>query len=282
MRHATALAVLAMMATPTLAADYLRGPLPEPAARVSAPQAYDWSGFTVSVLGAHGTGKANQTALAADATNAAFPDLSATTAISSLVNYGRPTLRGNGFSVALGYNTMWDDVVVGVEAEYTRLSGRASSTFGPIGRNLGVSGSTTNSWDTVVSGAAESRVQDYTVARVRVGAAFDRFLPFVTMGVAAGRISSTARVHGTTQEYYNDLDPTTQLPRSTAVSGVIPGDATVKTNSFTWGYALGLGMDVAVTDNIFLRGQYEYLGFGGTNNVHIGLNTFKGGAGIKF
>ncbi|MCA0424087.1 MAG: outer membrane beta-barrel protein [Proteobacteria bacterium] len=280
MRRSLALALLTLTVVPSEAADYLRGPLPEPAARVSEPPAYDWSGFTITGMGLYGTGKADQSRLANNTAMSAFPDLGGTSAIASLANFGRPNLRGNGFSVAVGYNTMWDDVVVGVEAEYSRMGGTGTSSFGPITRN--VYSDTSNSWDTTLSGEARTRVRDYMVGRMKVGAAYDRFLPFVTLGVAAGRVTSNAHVYGTTQQYYNDLDPTTSLPRSTAASGVIVGDGRTKTGSYTWGYALGLGMDVAITDNIFLRGQYEYLGFGSNNNAHVGLNTFKGGAGVKF
>lgn len=282
MRRATALAMMTLMATTAHAADYLRGPLPEPAMRAPAPQAYDWSGFTIAVLGAHGTGKVDQSTLSTDVANATFPDLGGTSLIAGLVNYGRPTLRGNGFSVAFGYNTMWDDVVVGAEAEYTQLSGVATSAFGPIGRDLYSSTSTSTSWDTNVSGTARTRVRDYTVGRFRVGTAFDRFLPYATLGIAVGRTSSSAQLTGTTQQYYHDLDPTTSLPRATAVSGVIPGNGMTKTSAMTWGYALGAGIDVAITDGIFLRGQYEYLGFGGSKNASLGMNTFKGGIGAKF
>ena len=280
MRLAAVLAVTALSFTPALAADYLRGPLPEPAAKTGISQSWDWSGYTVSVHGLWGTGTADQSGLANSVTNATFPDLAATSAIAGLVNFGTPTLRGSGYGFAFGYNTQFDDVVLGLEGEYNRASMTADSAFGPVARRLATTGTT--QWDTTVSGSARTRVRDYGVLRARVGAAFDRFLPFVSAGLVVGRFNSTASMSGTTQEMQLYTDPNTNVQSWIPLSGVLASSGSVKTSGYSWGYAVGAGLDVAITDAIFARGQWEYLGIGGASNVNIGLHTFKGGIGARF
>lgn len=281
MRLAAVLAVTALSFTPALAADYLRGPLPEPAAKTGISQTWDWSGYTVSVHGLWGTGTADQSGLATPVTNATFPDLAATSAIAGLANFGSPTLRGSGYGFAFGYNTQFDDVVLGLEGEYNRVSMNAESSFGPVYRRLAVSGSTSQ-WDVNVSGAARTRVRDYGVLRARVGAAFDRFLPFVSAGVVVGRFNSSASMSGTVQEMQLYTDTTTNVQSWVPLSSILTSSGSTKTSSFAWGYAVGAGLDVAITDAIFARGQWEYIGVGGSSNVNIGLHTFKGGVGARF
>ena len=281
MRCATAVLISTLTVTSAQAADYLRGPLPEPAHRPVQSQQIDWSGFYVGGTGAYTSGTVDQSRLGSPLANAAFPYTSGTNAMIPMITFGKPSLKGTGFGVFAGYNTMWDDVVLGMEGEYNRVGTDAKSSFGPIGRAVS-STSGTHLWDTTLSGTAKTRVQDYGVIRARVGAAFDRFLPYVTVGVAAGRINSTASIVGTTQEYEMQANPSGVGYTRFDHSGVIAGNATIKTSTTTWGYALGMGMDVAVTDNIFLRGQWEYLNFGGSKNANVSLNTFKGGLGAKF
>ena len=43
-----------------------------------------------------------------------------------------------------------------------------------------------------------------------------------------------------------------------------------------------LGARLAVTPNIFLRGEYEYVRFFGLDGLKLYLNTARVGAGIKF
>jgi outer membrane immunogenic protein len=82
--------------------------------------------------------------------------------------------------------------------------------------------------------------------RGRVGYAFDRFLVYGTGGLA--------------------------------VAGV--GDAT---NSTEVGLALGAGADIAFTDNLFGRVEYQYANYGSTP-FHDNLSTHEVriGLGVKF
>jgi outer membrane immunogenic protein len=72
-------------------------------------------------------------------------------------------------------------------------------------------------------------------ARVRLGYAFDRFLPYVTGGVAFGHFDFDERDFGA---FYGNAD----------------GDLV--------GWTLGLGGEYALTDNWIIRGEYRYTEFG--------------------
>jgi outer membrane immunogenic protein len=68
-------------------------------------------------------------------------------------------------------------------------------------------------------------------ARLRAGYAFDRFLPFVTGGVAIGRYSGTE--NGTLENSENMV-----------------------------GWTAGAGLEYAVTDNLIARVEYRYSDYG--------------------
>jgi opacity protein-like surface antigen len=49
-----------------------------------------------------------------------------------------------------------------------------------------------------------------------------------------------------------------------------------------YGLTIGAGLDVALTRNIFLRAEYEYLQFQPVASTIVQINTVRAGAGIKF
>jgi len=48
------------------------------------------------------------------------------------------------------------------------------------------------------------------------------------------------------------------------------------------GFTAGAGVDIALTQNIFLRGEYQYAWFVDFNGHKFNVNTIRGGAGVKF
>jgi opacity protein-like surface antigen len=49
-----------------------------------------------------------------------------------------------------------------------------------------------------------------------------------------------------------------------------------------WGFTVGAGLDFAVTQNIFLRAEYEYVQFTPVAGVEININSGRAGLGVKF
>ena len=75
--------------------------------------------------------------------------------------------------------------------------------------------------------------------------------------------------------------PTTVIQKSPPGTFVFPATAG-KNNEWLYGYALGGGLDYALTHHIFVRGEYEYVQFQTVAGVDINVNTVRVGAGIKF
>ena len=53
-------------------------------------------------------------------------------------------------------------------------------------------------------------------------------------------------------------------------------------NVYVGGFLAGLGVDVAVLPNVFLRAEWEYIAWGPVNGIHSSLNTGRAGIGIRF
>ena len=99
----------------------------------------------------------------------------------------------------IGYNAQWGDVVLGLEASYYHTNVSAGS-FGRTPSDssfiLEPDGSF-YSIPTAVSGQSVISLTDFGTLRARAGWAVDRFLPYMTGGVALGRASysTTATVY---------------------------------------------------------------------------------------
>ena len=55
-----------------------------------------------------------------------------------------------------------------------------------------------------------------------------------------------------------------------------------QTGAFAYGYTAGFGMDICVWNNLFVRGEYEYVKFGEFNGINMHIHTVRAGAGLKF
>jgi outer membrane immunogenic protein len=51
---------------------------------------------------------------------------------------------------------------------------------------------------------------------------------------------------------------------------------------FAYGYTGGLGIDIALMPNLFVRAEWEYIQFAPVMDVNIYVNTVRAGAGLKF
>src|SRR5579864_6546944 len=55
-----------------------------------------------------------------------------------------------------------------------------------------------------------------------------------------------------------------------------------KSGEWMYGVTVGGGLDVALTRNVFLRAEYEYVQFAAIANLVVQVNTVRGGLGVKF
>jgi opacity protein-like surface antigen len=287
--------------------DYLRGADydPPPTALV------DWSGVYVGGHGGYTSGSFAQRNAAQSALANYFNsrDIEAQYSVSTLVSFPGSKGRGASYGAFAGYNLQFDDVVVGLEADYTHSNQRTQSTYG-IGRTMTTTG---GMYETVnFNGVSKTEIEDYGTIRARAGYAVGSFLPFVTAGLAIGQVRfndsvavqnfgynsgtytanqalTTGQSVAVTNHGYASFNQNYPQPYSTPAGGgvqTVPAAATnvvandrVKT---VGGVALGFGLEYALTQNILLRGEYQYVNFQSFNGHNAELNTVRGGAAVKF
>src|ERR1700692_2111581 len=55
-----------------------------------------------------------------------------------------------------------------------------------------------------------------------------------------------------------------------------------RTNNFVAGWTRGLGMEYVLWNNVFLRGEWEYIKFLSVMNTTVSMNNLRAGIGYKF
>jgi opacity protein-like surface antigen len=256
-------AALLVMAQSAQAADLsdlpiLRGPLTDGLSRTN------WQGYYIGAQAGTGQSDMNFTGATRDITahllaNTAMEN---TASVSSWPLLGKSSQTGNAYGGFFGYNGQWDDVVVGVEANYMHGKFGGAQTDS-MARSFNVN---TVRDDVTYQASAAMAISDMGTLRARAGYAFGSFLPYLFGGAAFGLadISRTAVISGYQGGVaFQDLVGTS-----------------VQSQHLLYGYTAGLGFDVNLCAGLFLRGEWEYLRF--TASVDTQINTVRGGLGYKF
>jgi outer membrane immunogenic protein len=262
------------------AADYPLPPIAsEPIAYVPAfPTYFRWQGFYV---GGHFTaGDAN-----ADFTNSTRPlinfslrelALEAQAAPSTWPVLGATDTRSvGGLGGYAGYNLQFDNAIIGVELNYTHSAFNAVAPSSPIERVVSAGG---NTYDVTLTASGSMSIQDFATLRARLGWSADNFMPYATLGVAAGRadIALTTNVSGT------QTGPNPNPPPATLVVPFSFTQSVSKSSAFLFGYAAGTGVDVALTSHLFARAEYEYIQFMPVSQITSHIHVGRAGIGLKF
>ena len=119
-------------------------------------------------------------------------------------------------------------------------------------------------------------IRDYGSLRVRGGYALGCFLPYLFGGVALGQADINRRAD--VDLFYRYVG--TQIP---ALPNIAPPPASLTDNAnahFIYGYSGGLGIDMMLFANLFVRAEWEYMRF--TAPVDTTINTVRAGIGYKF
>ena len=237
----------------------------------------NWEGFYIGGQAAYGTSDETFTGSNSNMTAA----LLANTTIESEMQvsqwplgFSKQSQHGQGYGGFFGYNSQWDDVVVGVEMSY--IHGKfGGSDSGDMARSKvlldGIEHNVTSSADSSIA------IKDMATIRARAGYAIGGFLPYLFGGLALGQadIVRTATVQ---DDYY--LPRTATTPR-TYIGSIVPLTATQGQYSrLIYGYTAGLGFDWAIAGGLFLRGEWEYVRF--TSAVDTSINTVRAGVGYRF
>ena len=261
------LAALAI-STNAWSADMLRGSAPA----FGEASSYSWAGI---YFGAQG-GIANADFEFGDATGPMIQNLLRQTLIENEFQISTfPSLpnrdkRGNSFGGFVGYNSQWGDVVLGAELNYshTKMDTAVSEDF--IGRRVTLSNDEVI--DVGVTSRASAQLTDYGTLRLRAGYAYNWFMPYAMVGLAAGAADVSRSV---TVTQFNATTPPgfdyATLAASESKTGVI-----------SIGYMAGLGVDIGLMPGVFVRAEYEFVQFADFDDIPVRVSTGRLALGIKF
>jgi outer membrane immunogenic protein len=169
----------------------------------------------------------------------------------------------------LGYNWQMEQLVFGADVAYNRPSSLNSQAIDSLERLASTSDGVNH--DVTLQSMASLKLVDYATVRGRIGYAVGQFLPYGMLGAAVGRFNRS------TSATVTDV-------QTGAVVGTF-GPVTLSNgqdNVYTGGFLAGLGVDVAVLPNVFLRAEWEYIVWGPVNGIKSTLNTGRAGIGVRF
>jgi opacity protein-like surface antigen len=170
---------------------------------------------------------------------------------------GPASANDTGWGAFFGYNSQWDDVVVGIEGNYIHsgLNAVTSSTGYSSPGVIPAMTATSN---------ATIRSTDFGSARLRAGYIIDCFLPYMFIGGGMGSQTVDRSVDATPKPYM-----------------ALPNLQTSATKtSLVYGYSAGVGVDVMLMAGLFLRAEYEYQRV--TSTIESNINSARVGIGYKF
>jgi outer membrane immunogenic protein len=191
---------------------------------------------------------------------------------------GKATHQNSGFGAFGGYNSQWDDVVIGLEASYLHgaFGGSATASEGPL------VGPLSDGFFHAVqaTSAASISISDMATFRGRAAYAFGSFLPYVFGGFALGQadISRSVTIDDHFAATFNQAIASCGSQTPPICSTL--SSAQIQHGRLIYGYTGGLGIDVNLVGGLFLRGEWEYIRF--TSAIDTNINTVRLGLGYKF
>jgi len=179
---------------------------------------------------------------------------------------GKGSQTGRSFGGSIGYTWELDSVVVGIDATYNYTDGITTRGRGSLGPGRIVTTSDGNTWTVDIRGRSSLTMHDYATLRARVGYPMGQFLPYAFLGGAVGRFDYRTRTIG-----------------SVTSGATIAFDRTeAKEGAFSPGLTTGLGVDIAILPNMYLRAEYEFNAFLELAGILPITHTGKVGLGFRF
>lgn len=275
--------VLLGLASPAVAADLdldvLRGAetVAPPTLTVGPATFTRWSGFYVGGQIGYSDGNA-------DFSNATQPGLAYALRQTTLENeFGvsqwqvlgtanNSTISYGGFA---GYNTQWQDLIIGIEANFAHAGLNLNPPSTPIGPLITAPDSQGSTHTVRISGTGSVTNLDFATLRARAGYVVGSFMPYGFIGPAFGLANVSVTAHLTDYQCSAANPP--------ACGGVPPFSSSFSRNSeVLYGFTVGGGVDVALTQNIFLRAEFEFDQFNPPPGILLTIATGRIGAGLKF
>jgi outer membrane immunogenic protein len=296
-RPAAALALLTILfSSSAYAADYSTPrPLPDYSLRGSdavvsrAPVYPRWDGFYFGGQFGKGFGSADFSSGTSSQVSYILSNTELENLVSSWATLPKASSGTQSYGGFVGYNYQWGAIITGFEANYNHMSFRsgAADSLGPIlvpGANL-PDGSTVL-YNVTVASTASLAIHDILTTRARVGWTYDRLMPYGFVGLAVGRadVARTASVTGT-KSTQAPADPVTGIVPPPVVGALnLPRNPQSQSQDglIAWGYTAGLGVEVGLLPNLFLRAEWEFVQFPNISDIRVSMNTVRAGIGLKF
>ncbi len=276
------------LASPAIAADF---DIPPPASAtgydvVRGPQTVGpatftrWSGFYVGgqiglANGAADFSGATQTLIAYALRDTLLESDDSPSGWPVLGSANARTAAYGGF---VGYNTQWEDLIVGMEANFNRANFTLRAPTSAIART--VTDTAGNAYSVDISGNGTMVGEDFATLRLKGGWVIGNFLPYGFIGFALGLANTDIAPVLSGIEYTSGtigtctrLEPCFSLP---------PANGFSANNQILYGFTVGGGVDFAVTANIFLRAEVEWDQFNPPPGFLATIITGRVGAGLKF
>jgi outer membrane immunogenic protein len=244
-----------------------------------------WSGF-------YGGGQVSHSSMTADF-GRGVSDLAAFIVRDSILeapvsNFNTlPEVSSNAFGYGgfFGYNSQWEELILGWELNYTHtsLSARAEDSLSRIiADNTAAPPDHNFFYDVTVSGNAHVRVTDILMLRGRAGWTVGNFLPyaFLAPGIVRADVTRAATVSSIRTDVPNVTDPVTP-PLAPVFFGPISRTDS-KLAGYYFAYTYGLGLDVEVMPRVFVRLEYEGLHIPNIKDMQVSIQTLRTGIGLKF
>jgi opacity protein-like surface antigen len=193
---------------------------------------------------------------------------------------GEGSTSAASYGAFVGYNSQWQDLILSVEANYNRTSTTVVAPVSPIGRVTSAGG---NTYDVDLTGAASLKLIDYGTLRARAGLSMGSFLPYMFGGFALGRSDYTrsSLVSGQENPSSPPIVPCDHVAAPSCVDFAFSNSES-KSSALMYGFTVGGGLDVAITPNVFVRGEFEYVRFAPVGDILVSVTSARIGAGVKF
>jgi outer membrane immunogenic protein len=247
-----------------------------------------WSGF-------YGGGLVGEEFDAADFRNVGASEITTISGLDAafvgipLTSFPRLTslnTEAPSYSAFLGYNYQFEAAVVGLELTFTKTSFSASIDDVESHSYFITGNNTLYLAKYNVTTSADAKVDDYGTVRGRFGWAFGNLLPYGFGGVSISQINAAKSVNvnycGQESPYTCANPPPPSTPPPPAPIGANWTLSNQVNGKWYFGYVAGLGFDYALTQNLFLRAEYQYIQFGAPDNIRLSASSVRIGAGLKF
>jgi len=278
-----ALALIVLAPAGALAAD-----MPEMLRGSYAPTYTRWEGFYFGVQGGETFGSADFSNSTQSMISYILADTELQSIISNWQTLPKGSTSGQSYGGFVGYNYQWNDVVLGAELNYNHMSintGQQGS-LGPIlvpGASL-PDGSTVL-YSATLNSAASVAINDIVTARARAGWTFDRFMPYGFAGLAVGQTDVSRFVDVTV--YKSTTPPPVDgiaSPQGPFLSVPFPRNpqSQSQVGVIAYGFTAGLGIEVALLQNVFARAEWEFIQFPNINDFRVEMNSMRAAVGLKF